>query len=142
MKAPRDAYLTHCIRSYRKTIISYTLSLNEEQMALVRGQVALLDQCLIPWEPRLPEKYYAARLQTILGLRFYRIVRGRFRKYFIPTINCVSITDYLLGETELGHAHIMGIKTPGAYMDHLERQYLAETGLVTDRRVYTVEEVN
>lgn len=140
VKAPRDGYLSHCIRAHRKTVISYSLSLNEEQMELVRGQVSLLDQCLIPWEPQLPAKCYASGLQKVPGLHFYRIVRGRYRRYFIPTINCVSITDYLLGETELGHAHIMGIKTPGAYMDHLERQYLADTGLVTDRRVYTADE--
>ena len=88
--------------------------------------------------PQLSPKAYASRLQQIPGVHFYRIVSGRFRRYFIPTINCVSLTDSLLGETELGHAHIMGIKTPGAYMDHLERSYLAETGLVQDRHVLTL----
>ena len=32
---------------------------------------------------------------------------------------------------------IMGIKTPGAYMDHLERLYLTDKRTVTGRRVYT-----
>lgn len=138
VKAPRDAYLSYCIHTYKKKVISYTLCLDQEQEVILRQQIALLETDLIPWFPCLPEKAYASQLQRIPGLRLFRFARGRFRKYFIPTINCVSLTDALLGETEIGHAHIMGIKTPGAYMDHLERHYLAETGLVTDRRVYTL----
>lgn len=138
VKAPRDEYLAYCMEHFHKKVIRYRLSLDPEQETLLRGEIAKLDRCLEPWMPQLSPKAYASRLQQIPGVHFYRIVRGRFRRYFIPTINCVSLTDSLLGETELGHAHIMGIKTPGAYMDHLERSYLAETGLVKDRHVLTL----
>lgn len=138
VKAPRDAYLTYCMEHFHKKVIRYRLNLDPEQEEILRGEVAKLDTCLEPWEPVLPPKAYVSRLGQIPGVHFYRIVSGRFRRYFIPTINCVSLTDSLLGETELGHAHIMGIKTPGAFMDHLERQYLAETGLVQDRHVLTL----
>lgn len=138
MKAPRDEYLSYCMRHFKKKVIRYTLSLDPEQEEILRGEVAKLDTCLEPWHPDLPPKAYASRLRQIPGVHLYRIVSGRFRRYFIPTINCVSLTDSLLGETELGHAHIMGIKTPGAFMDHLERQYLSETGLVKDRHVLTL----
>ena len=138
MKAPRDEYLSYCMRHFKKKVIRYTLSLDPEQEDILRGEVAKLDTCLEPWHPDLPPKAYASRLRQIPGVHLYRIVSGRFRRYFIPTINCVSLTDSLLGETELGHAHIMGIKTPGAFMDHLERQYLSETGLVKDRHVLTL----
>ena len=135
IKAPRDAYLAYCQKHFKKKLICYTLCLSPEQEAIVHRKIAALDTTLIPWTPALPAKTYASRLQQIPGLHFYRIVTGRFRRYFIPTINCVTLTDSLLGDTELGHAHIMGIKTPGAYLDHLERHYLSETGLVTDRHV-------
>lgn len=138
MKAPRDAYLAYCMEHFHKKVIRYRLKLDPEQEEILRGEVAKLDTCLELWNPSLPPKAYVSRLQQIPGVHLYRIVRGRFRRYFIPTINCVSLTDSLLGETELGHAHIMGIKTPGAFMDHLERQYLSETGLVQDRHVLTL----
>lgn len=138
MKAPRDEYLAYCMQHFKKKVIRYTLSLDPEQEEILRGEIAKLDTCLEPWYPDLPPKAYASRLRQIPGVHLYRIVSGRFRRYFIPTINCVSLTDSLLGETELGHAHIMGIKTPGAFMDHLERQYLSETGLVKDRHVLTL----
>ena len=138
VKAPRDEYLAYCMQHFKKKVIRYTLSLDPEQEEILRGEVAKLDTCLEPWYPDLPPKAYASRLRQIPGVHLYRIVSGRFRRYFIPTINCVSLTDSLLGETELGHAHIMGIKTPGAFMDHLERQYLSETGLVKDRHVLTL----
>ena len=47
------------------------------------------------------------------------------------------MTDYLLEHAGIGHALIMGIKMPGAYMDHLERLYLTEKGVISARRVYT-----
>lgn len=138
MKAPRDAYLAYCMEHFHKKVIRYRLKLDPEQEEILRGEVAKLDTCLEPWNPSLSPRAYVSRLRQIPGVHLYRIVSGRFRRYFIPTINCVSLTDSLLGETELGHAHIMGIKTPGAFMDHLERQYLSETGLVKDRHVLTL----
>lgn len=137
IRAPRDEYLARSIQEEGKRVIGYTLSLDEEQEKILREQIALLEGNLVPWEPQLPPENFVSKLQKMESVEFYRIAQGRYRTYFIPTINCVSITDYLLEKTGIGHAVIMGVKTPGAYMDYLERQYLTEKGVVSSRRVYT-----
>lgn len=62
--------------------------------------------------------------------------RGPYATYFIPTINCVSLTNELLEKTDIGRTVMLGLKTPGAYLDLLEREYLAGNPAVTARRVY------
>lgn len=140
IRAPRDKYLAYCMKTAGRKVISYTLSLNEAQEKALREQLALLEECFEPWEPQLPPKAFASRMQKLGGVEFYRITKGRYRTYFIPTINCVSLTDHLLEHAGIGHALIMGIKMPGAYMDHLERLYLTEKGVIAARRVYTEAE--
>ena len=137
IRAPRDEYLARCIRTEGKRVIGYVLSLNEEQEAALREQLRQFEECLVPWEPHLPPNAFASKMQELGNVEFYRIVKGRYSTYFIPTINCVSLTDFLLEKAGLGHAVIMGVKFPGAYMDHLERLYLTEKGVISARRVYT-----
>lgn len=57
--------------------------------------------------------------------------RGPYATYFIPTINCVSLTNKLLEKTDIGRTVMLGLKTPGAYLDLLEREYLAGNPVVT-----------
>lgn len=140
IRAPRDKYLAYCMKTAGRKVISYTLTLNEEQKKALREQLALLEETLVPWEPQLPENAFATKMQRLGDVEFYRITKGRYRTYFIPTINCVSLTDHLLEHAGIGHALIMGIKMPGAYMDHLERLYLTEKGVIAARRVYTEAE--
>lgn len=137
-RAPREPYLDWNIRVHRKKIISYTIRLDEAQAALVREQWRKLEDVLAPWEPQLGPKEFVTRLRkAVNGVSFYRVTEGPFRTYFIPTINCVTITNSLLERTEIGKALMLGIKTPGAYLDLLERQYRAGNGAVVSRRVYT-----
>ncbi len=135
-RAPRDEYLAWCITHEKKKIISYTLCLPPEQEALVRSRLARLLDDAEPWEPKLSPEDFASQVQALGDVEFYRIRRGFYRTYFIPTINCVSLTDHLLKKTDIGRANIPGINTPGAYLDLLERKFLAGEGLVTGRRVY------
>lgn len=45
-------------------------------------------------------------------------------------------TNELLEKTDIGRTVMLGLKTPGAYLDLLEREYLAGNPAVTARRVY------
>ena len=78
----------------------------------------------------------AGEVGRLGGVRFWRVQRGPYATYFIPTINCVSLTNELLEKTDIGRTVMLGLKTPGAYLDLLEREYLAGNPAVTARRVY------
>ena len=63
-------------------------------------------------------------------------MKGRFKTYFIPTINCVKLVDYFLGDTSIGHMVIPGIYSPGAYMDVLQRLYDTGSETVVSLKTY------
>ena len=107
------------------------------QAAQLRAELESFRQTLSPWQPEaLPEDCFAGRLHRLGGVRFWRVQRGPYATYFIPTINCVSLTNKLLEKTDIGRTVMLGLKTPGAYLDLLEREYLAGNPAVTARRVY------
>ena len=132
VRAARDEYIDWCVNSRRKMMMVYGLHLNEEELAQFRRRMEEFDACLLPWDEEakaLPEKEYARRLCESVDSRAYQIVKGRFKTYFIPTINCVKLVDHFLGDTSIGHMIIPGIYSPGAYMDVLQRLY--DTGSET-----------
>ena len=135
--APREPYLRWCIGTHHRRVISYSLRLPPAQAAQLRAELERFRQTLSPWQPEaLPEDCFAGRLRRLGGVRFWRVQRGPYATYFIPTINCVSLTNKLLEKTDIGRTVMLGLKTPGAYLDLLEREYLAGNPAVTARRVY------
>ena len=136
IRAPREQYLRWCIRENGKKVISYTLRFPSEQMTLIRSQISDLERRMEPWQPEVQAEEYASRIRAVDNVRFFRVTEGSFRTYFVPTINCVTITNRILEKTELGKAVMLGIKTPGAYLDFLERQYRSGSGIVMNRCVY------
>ena len=135
--APREPYLRWCIGTHHRRVISYSLHLPPAQAAQLRAELERFRQTLSPWQPEaLPEDCFAGRLRRLGGVRFWRVQRGPYATYFIPTINCVSLTNKLLEKTDIGRTVMLGLKTPGAYLDLLEREYLAGNPAVTARRVY------
>lgn len=135
-RAPRETYLSWAMRTNRRKIVSYALRLPPEQLRLVRGQLAAMEKQLERWNPRERAEEYISRVQRVPEVEIFRITDGPFRTYFVPTINCVTITNSILGHTDLGSALMPGVKTPGAYMDMLDRQLRSGSGVVVARHVY------
>lgn len=135
-RAPREPYLDWMIHANRKKIVSYVLQLPPEQMRLVRQQLAALEKNMEAWLPRESQEEFIMRLQQLPQVQCFQLTGGPFVTYFVPTINCVTITNSLLSRTELGSALMPGVCTPGAYMDMLDRQYRSGSRIIIDRRVY------
>lgn len=132
--APREPYLRWCIGTHHRRVISYSLRLPPAQAAQLRAELERFRQTLSPWQPEaLPGGLLCRRLRRLGGVRFWRVQRGPYATYFIPTINCVSLTNELLEKTDIGRTVMLGLKTPGAYLDLLEREYLAGNPVVTAR---------
>ena len=135
-RAPREKYLAWAMRTNRKKIVSYSLHLLPEQLLLVREQLAAMEKQMERWMPQECEEEFISRVQQVPGVEIFRMTDGPFRTYFIPTINCVTITNSILGHTDLGSALMPGVKTPGAYMDMLDRQLRSGSDIVVARHVY------
>lgn len=137
LRAARDEYLDWCVRKNGKMVLVYGLHLTEQELLEVRRRAEEFNACLRPWDISvLPEKEYVRRIASEADAQTYRITEGRFKTYFIPTINCVKLVDYFLGDTAVGHVFTPGIKSPGAYMDVLQRLYDTGSETVVSLKTY------
>ena len=142
LRAKRDEYIDWCVNENRKKVIVYGLKFNEHDKAVFRKKLDEFDACLTEWEKdinEVPKKEYIRKLNDNVDTDIYRVVKGRFKSYFIPTINCVMLLDYFLSETSVGQLIIPGISTPGAYMDVIHHLYSTENETVVSLKTYGIK---
>ncbi len=131
-RADKEQYIDFLLRQDR-TVVVYGLRLSAEQKTGLQEALSRLEQSLADWQAeaqRTPSEEYIRKVTDQLDARVYRITNGRFRSYFLPTINCVTLTGSLLKGTAAGNVLIPGLYTPGAYMELLHRLYVAGNDVV------------
>ncbi len=133
--ADRDNHIKW-LTQHNRTVVAYGLCPDAEQRRRIEEAVRHLLTQTERWEVPNAPKEYLYRVQQAFTPDIYRICRGRFATYFLPTINCVTLTCHLLHSTAAGHIFIPGIRTPGAYMDALHRLYLVENSIVSYVKTY------
>ena len=127
-----------------RTVISYGLRLSSEQKARLTQNLAEFQENLTPWDAhakQMPAHEHLSCVHDKLDAQVFLITKGQFQSYFIPTINCVTLTANLLRGTSAGHMIIPGVYTPGAYMDALYRLYISGQSVVSSVHVYKPEKV-
>ncbi len=137
-RAPRQEYIAF-LRSQGKTVISYGLRFDRVQRKYFQHTLALFHKVLIPWEKKASQvscQEYIFQIQKEMDLEIFRIDKGRFKTYFLPTINCVTLTGSLLRGTAAGNIVIPGVYTPGNYMDALQHLYVAGNSVVVSVKIY------
>ena len=125
-------------------MISYGLRLSPEEKAQLTQNLADFQKTLTPWDAQakqVPVHEYLSCVHKELDAQVFLITKGQFQSYFIPTINCVTLTANLLRGTSASHIVIPGVYTPGAYMDALHRQYITGQSSVSSVHIYKPEEV-
>ena len=108
--ADRASYIPYCLENNGTTLFSFGLRLSEEQRAAVHTAVSEIKERLIAWDPPLQtarrqnpaadaKAYpdFASRLCNETGARFYKFKRGRFKRYFVMSTNCVLLVDSIIG---------------------------------------------
>lgn len=137
-RAEKEKYIDFLLKNER-TVVVYGLKFDREQLGYFRHTLALFERSLRPWKKEAentPPDEYIHRVISELGADVFRIDEGRFKTYFLPTINCVTLTGSLLRGTPAGNIVIPGVYTPGSYMEALHRLYLSGDGIVISVNVY------
>lgn len=138
-RADKQKYIDFLTKEEHRTVIIYGLLFSRRQKKRFKKNIAHFESLLIPWEDEAantPPDEYIHRIKTELDADIYRINEGRFKTYFLPTINCVTLTGNLLSGTTAGKVVIPGVYTPGAYMDALHRLYVAGDDVVVSVNTY------
>ena len=144
--ADRDTFLHHALKSEDKTIISYGLTLSEQQRATLQQRIDQMMARTVAWKPDAQLQYeaqeevsardYASRVWQGTRAKMFKFTAGQFKTYFVFSTNCVLLADELLHCPQLDLIPISGIVTPGTYLEFLNTEYLRPGGIVTQRTVY------
>lgn len=139
-RAEKQKYIDF-LTSQGRTVVVYGLKFNEEQLKQFEENLSEFNNSLSPWmqetEKTAPEEYIN-QISSNLDADIYSINKGRFKTYFLPTINCVTLTGSLLKGTAAGNIVFPGVYTPGSYMDALHRLYVAGNDVVVSVNTYNI----
>lgn len=149
--ADAKTYIEYGIKNDNQMIFSYGLRLTEEQYKRVGQKIKRLLNIAYPWKPPFQVaveggdknaelsrfKDYCSRLWDGTKADFYKFRTGRFKTYCVMSTNCVLLVDSILAKAGTDIIKIVGIISPGAYYDYLQKEYSLENGIVVSREIYS-----
>lgn len=136
---PREEYIQFSVSEAGKTIMGYKLSLPKEaQEQVVRNVNAFLSNCM-PWSPAEKDRAangYSWALKE-MGAFLYKVVKGKFRTYFVLNTNCALLAETLLDKTGVPKSRAFGgAVTPGSAYALYERELAKKNSFVTGKKTY------
>lgn len=132
--AEREKYIAYCLRHEKKKLISFGITLTEEQRGRVRQAAEDFLQGSEPWQP--PAEDPQALFARETDAAFHKLRKGPFQTYNALKTNCVALADILCGASGLDLMNLQGIITPGTYYAFLDRQFRRPNSIVISRTVY------
>ena len=132
--AEREKYIAYCLRHEKKKLISFGITLTEEQRGRVRQAAEDFLQGSEPWQP--PAEDPQALFARETDAAFHKLRTGPFQTYNALKTNCVALADILCGASGLDLMNLQGIITPGTYYAFLDRQFRRPNSIVISRTVY------
>lgn len=141
-KAPKDKYIPFCIKHSKKVLFGFGINLTEKQDIEIQNKIKELEKSLISWNPPCifnvnDNKDYASCLYNATKAKMYKFKGGKFKTYFVLGVSCCDLANEIIGISGIDILKMNGFISPGTYYDCLNREYMANTGLVLYRNVYT-----
>lgn len=135
--ADRRAYIDFLVQK-GTTIIEYDVPLDKEQDAIINQKIQELMAQTEAWQVPLEQKdSYAWKLMTESKADFRKFNTGKFKYYFVLGINCVLITDEVIGSLGIDNFMWTAFLSPGTYLDFLEKEYNKSHSWISERRITT-----
>lgn len=148
LMADRDPYIYNCLKNENKLLISFGITLNEEQKKHLNDRLLEVFVTFVDFysdedlkRKGLPYKgecddYISRVTRTSPGAKFYKIKEGKLKTFFVVSSNCVFFMANILSVIGLNLFDLSGIISPGAYYDFLNKQFKSNKGFVVSRKLY------
>lgn len=151
---PKIPYLKYCLDRQKKYVIGFGAALSQKQLDGVKAKI---DELMSNCEP-LESKYEiavkngedgsklndpASNIVRDVGGEVYTVTKGRFRRYFGISTNCVRVADWLLSDSGLDRVSFSSISTPGGYYYMLQNMFRrAHTRLIRKTTYIVADEID
>lgn len=144
----KEKYIPFCIKESNKTLIGFGLKLTDNQKNRIRHELDQIKKDCYRWESiaeqdkkmgimRKREQYdYASLLYLETDAVFYKFLSGPFQSYFVLGANCTLFADRIVGKSGTDLLKMVGIITPGTYLDYLDHEFLKKNSMVISKTIY------
>lgn len=139
----KTKYLKFCTSHSKKTIFCFGITLTDKQKKKIKKELAKIKEYSYRWlckqELNKAKEYndYASILYRYTGAKFYKFNKGKWKKYFLFSSNCVKLVDKVLGATGSDILQVNGLITPGAYYNYLNREFKRKNSNIIKKDIYT-----
>jgi len=139
----KTKYLKFCTSHSKKTIFCFGITLTDKQKKKIKKELAKIKEYSYRWlckqELNNAKEYndYASILYRYTGAKFYKFNKGKWKKYFLFSSNCVKLVDKVLGATGSDILQVNGLITPGAYYNYLNREFKRKNSNIIKKDIYT-----
>ncbi len=148
IKNQKLKYIKFCIETSKKTIIEYGIKLTEKEKNNIRNRLNKIIEYTYKWEPnaehdkknKFKYKEYASKLYVKTKANFYKFKTSEYKKYFVLGTNCSYFTDQLLRNYVFDVLKLVGIISPGTYLEYLDENYRKNSKVIS-KKIYTKENI-
>lgn len=148
IKKQKLEYINFCIETSKKTIVEYGIKLTEKEKNNIRNSLNKIMEDTYKWKPRSEQdkkhkmqyKEYASKLYVRTQANFYKFKTSEYKKYFVLGINCSYFVDHLLKNYVFQALKLVGIISPGTYLEYLDENYRKNSKVVS-KKIYTKENI-
>lgn len=139
----KNKYLKFCTSHSKKTIFAFGITLTEKQKLAIRKELNKITEHSYRWlcnrELDNSNKYtdYASILNEYTDAKYYKFSKGKWKKYFLFSSNCVKLVDKVLGATGSDILRLNGVITPGTYYNYLDREFKRKNSNVIKKEIYS-----
>lgn len=145
-EANKEKYIRFCIEHSSKTLIGFGIKLSEKEINNIRNEYKKIKDSTYIWDlnsikNKKYSKCYSKLLKRSIGAKFYKFKSGEFKKYFVCGANCTKFAEKILGEST-GVLKMVGVITPGTYLEYLEHEYKRKSSNVVYKNIYNEKTKN
>lgn len=152
--ADKEKYIAYMIEKKDRYLVEFGLTLTNKEKKVVKEQIEkLVSTATVPYfsdfelaeKELLPKGNYqdmSSEIYKYANGKFYKITKGKYRKFFVLKTNCAMVAQYVLSSIGKQILCVNGIITPGAYYDYLNARFKLKNTNVISRKVYTKKDFN
>lgn len=142
-------YINFCIETSKKTIVEYGIKLTEKEKNNIRNRLNKIMENTYKWKPNAEKdkkhkakyKEYASKLYVRTKANFYKFNTSEYKKYFTLGVNCSYFVDNLMRNYIFEKLKLVGIISPGTYLEFLDENYRKKNSKVVSKKIYTKENI-
>lgn len=150
-ESDKKSYIPFVIKHSEKTLIGFGLRLTEDEKKRIRKELDKVKENAYTWYSmaqrdlskkiiKKVEEYndYASvlYLETKKKTKFYKFHEGPFKTYFVLGTNCTSFADRIVGKSGTDLLKMVGLITPGTYLDYLDHEFHKKNSKVISKTIY------